>query len=144
MSSSCLDACCLCPQMTIWECAGRKWADSRVQSPSAGSPGHLHRMLLPLWRAWGMDCALPCTGLRYRHLPGPHSEILPSGSKSVLRLPVLDPQDPPKLSPSGPLCPSPFLNLDFLGPKSQPKDLSKPQPQKTQGLDSAGVIVPVP
>lgn len=84
----------------------------RVQSSSSRSPGHLHRVLLPLWRGLGHGlCPLPRPGLRYCHLLEPHSETLALGLQiQALRVPVLG----SKISqtwPLRPLCPSPSLNL---------------------------------
>lgn len=134
------DACCLCPQMTIWECAGKKWGltscavalDLTARPPtqsaaaSTGRPG-----------AWTVPSAPPRTQVLSPAWP---SEALPhrlqiQALRSLSLRPSLRPLKSPQTQPLRPVCPSPSLNLGPLVPKSHPKDLP---------VLSAGPIVPVP
>lgn len=138
------DAYCLCPQMTIWECAGRKWgltlcvvalgwtARPPTQSAAASTarPG-----------AWTVPSVPPRTQVlppawATRRVPPPQAPNL------GLQIPVLDSQISPNLA-----CQSPVFQLISKSWSLRPHVKSQRLPSfnhRNPRPDSAGPAVLVP
>lgn len=133
MSSSCLDACCLCPQMTIWECAGRKWGLTScavalgwiARPPTQNAAASMARP-----GAWTVPSAPHRT-----QVPPPAWATLrdsaPQAPNPVLKLPVLDPKIPPNSAPQTPMS-QPIPKSWFLRPQvttQRPPSLNHRKPK---------------